>query len=225
MGVERDLPGRRQQLDEDAGRRRPSGRRTPSPTIASGKASMSSASAVDRPDAGTSTVLRPCGRPSGSALPASVHEPTQSSDHQSSGRSGRPRKRAGERAALVEPVERVVGEPERAPDRVEPAPAARPSPTGGPREPEVDPRRPGRRTVDRRGAVERPDLEVVAAGSRPARSTGARRARGRPSVRRRGSCSARGPSRRCPRPSSARPCGAAAGPAGRPGRRRARGAG
>ena len=60
------------------------------PTISSGSASTSSRS-VSGPAPGIWTRLRPCGRPSGSSFPASVHEPTQSSDHQSSGRAGRPR--------------------------------------------------------------------------------------------------------------------------------------
>ncbi len=60
------------------------------PTISSGSASTSSRR-VTGPPPGTGTRLRPCERPSGSSLPAWVHEPTQSSDHQSSGRAGRPR--------------------------------------------------------------------------------------------------------------------------------------
>ena len=61
------------------------------PTISSGQA-LTSSTSVTGPAPGTSTGLRPCGWPSGPSLPARVHEPTQSSDHQSSGRSGSPRK-------------------------------------------------------------------------------------------------------------------------------------
>src|SRR5262249_2804078 len=60
------------------------------PTISSGRASMISLS-VTGPAPGNSTVLSPWARPSGPALFAHVHEPTQSSDHQSSGRPGSPR--------------------------------------------------------------------------------------------------------------------------------------
>ena len=60
------------------------------PSISAGHASMTLRS-VTGPAPGSSTMLSPWTRPSGSALPAQVHEPTQSSDHQSSGRSGRPR--------------------------------------------------------------------------------------------------------------------------------------
>ncbi len=60
------------------------------PTISPGRASTISLSATG-PAPGNSTGLSPWARPLGSVLPAHVHEPTQSSDHQSSGRSGRPR--------------------------------------------------------------------------------------------------------------------------------------
>ena len=60
------------------------------PTISSGSASASSRSVTASPP-GTGTRLKPCGRPSGSSLPAWVHEPTQSSDQLSSWPAGRPR--------------------------------------------------------------------------------------------------------------------------------------
>ena len=67
------------------------------PTISSGSASMTETSERS-PRPSNVTRLRPWARPSGSAFPASVHEPTQSSDHQSSAPGSRPRN-----ARVIEP--------------------------------------------------------------------------------------------------------------------------
>ena len=159
------------------------------PTIASGPASMTSFSAT-APSAGDLHQAQPLRAAVGVRVVGQraradpvLRPPVVRAVGQAAERPRQP-------TALVEAVERVIGQRQR---RADGLPDGRRTIHG--RDPPqagdgMEPLDPCRERVDRGGPVERADLQVVLAGLARLRGTAARRACARPSAPRRGSCSA-----------------------------------